>query len=106
MWQSLPNGQERLQIADSAAITLIPKEVPGLYSVHVNTRYPNENGQPGPSIAVAHGRERARYEGLVAVRGMLRQALAEAEALCDNVEEELLLVSGTLEQAAARKTAK
>ena len=105
MWQSFPNGHERLQIADSAAITLIPKDVPGLYSVHVNTRCPNEAGQPGPVIAVTHGRHRARYEGLVAARGMLRQALAEAEALCDTVEEELLLVSGTLEQAAARKTA-
>jgi hypothetical protein len=96
MWQILTNGHERLQIADSAAITLIPQEVPGLYSVHVNTRCPAENGQPGPTIAIAHGRQRARYEGLVAVRSILRQALAQAEELCDAAEEELLLVSAGL----------
>lgn len=93
MWQILSNGHERLQIADSAAITLIPQEVPGIYSVNVNTRCPTEVGQPGPTIAIVHGRQRARYEGVVAVRGILRQALAQAEELCDAVEEELLLVS-------------
>ncbi|HEX9179667.1 MAG TPA: hypothetical protein VF859_04675 [Burkholderiales bacterium] len=103
MWQSYPNGHERLQIAESAAITLIPQEVPGIYSVHVNTRCPVEVGQPGPTIAIAHGRQRARYEGLVAVRGILRQALSQAEELCDNVEEELLLVSAGL--APARRQA-
>lgn len=96
MWQSYPNGYERLQIAETASITLIPQEVPGIFSVHVNTRCPGEVGQPGPTIAIAHGRPRARYEGLVAVRGILRQALAQAEELCDNVEEELLLVSAGL----------
>jgi hypothetical protein len=96
MWQTYPNGHERLQIAESAAITLIPQEVPGIYSVHVNTRCPAEVGQPGPTIAIAHGRQRARYEGLVAVRGILRQALSQAEEMCDAVEEELLLVSAGL----------
>lgn len=90
MWTKFVDGRERIELGDAAAITLIPHQVPGHYFVHVNTRCPREPGQPGPCVAIASSRERARCEGLRAARHALRDALAETEALFEEAERDLL----------------
>lgn len=96
MWQTYPNGHERLHIAGSAAITLVPQGGSEQFSVHINTGNPADINEPGSTVAIAQGRRRARYEGLVALRAILRQALSQTEELCDAAEEELLLASAGL----------
>jgi len=90
MWINFVDGRERLELGNAAAITLIPHQIPGHYFVHVNTRCPQEPGQPGPCIAIANSREQARCEGLRAARHSLRDALAETESLFEQAEKDLM----------------